>query len=384
MESIDPGSAEQWARRALGDALGRALLVGLVCAWFGGWLGALLGVAVAPLTLLEHWGARQARTPGTIALVAGSAWVLACALALWAMFQSIYLTNLVAGGYANAWKQTYLAYIALSDPAFGAKTWSALFCWSITWEWCGSGRAALVTAGSWASIYALGVTLSATLRARSGAAIELGLGFFLTVALACTVLAPGVPPMHTYTSAQGLEEDMSWFGSCLGLALALFAARALVGWTWGRVDREVPRAAPLPHARLAVLSGLVLLGAALLHAATIEVPEALVESPRARALRLIRSPVAGERLVAACDLGRRYMVDRRVFEALIVALSDPDPRVRAAAAGSLSSIGSRGEAVAALVEASRDPDSKVAETASNALGNLAAMGYDDAKQALGR
>jgi HEAT repeat protein len=60
---------------------------------------------------------------------------------------------------------------------------------------------------------------------------------------------------------------------------------------------------------------------------------------------------------------------RDTVEALIYALADEDPRVRAAAAETLGALGDR-EAVAPLLSAGRDPDVHVAASAARALGQL--------------
>lgn len=102
-----------------------------------------------------------------------------------------------------------------------------------------------------------------------------------------------------------------------------------------------------------------------------EPPAHVLSREAAFQLRILRtSPDPVVRAGAAAALGREH--DTLVLAALItVVLSDPEARVRAAAATSLGSMGDR-ETADVLREATHDPDPTVASAAREALSALTA------------
>lgn len=80
------------------------------------------------------------------------------------------------------------------------------------------------------------------------------------------------------------------------------------------------------------------------------------------------APTTEDRIAAARRLGE--LPDRRAVMALLEALADPSPRLRAEAAKSLGRLGYRSMARAALLSRLQDPDPDVRQAAALALGQL--------------
>ncbi|MCD6289195.1 MAG: HEAT repeat domain-containing protein, partial [Anaerolineae bacterium] len=86
------------------------------------------------------------------------------------------------------------------------------------------------------------------------------------------------------------------------------------------------------------------------------------------AVERLSSEAVEDRLAAARQLSR--LPDRRAALALIEALRDPSPRVRAEAARGLGPLGYRRLARAHPIQALEDTDPRVREAAAGALGQL--------------
>jgi HEAT repeat protein len=85
-----------------------------------------------------------------------------------------------------------------------------------------------------------------------------------------------------------------------------------------------------------------------------------------RLLQMIREPAERQRADAAWLWG--FAAEALTPEPLLTLLSDPSPRVRSAAAGSLSSFPGREDVFAGLAHALEDPDEGVKRSAASALG----------------
>ncbi len=97
-------------------------------------------------------------------------------------------------------------------------------------------------------------------------------------------------------------------------------------------------------------------------------PRPLDPATLASALEGLAAQAVEERIAAARRLGE--LPDRRAVLALLEALGDPSPRLRAEAARSLGRLGYRSLARASLLQRLEDPDPDVREAAATALGRL--------------